>query len=219
MAGLKEVAERANVSLLTAYHALSNTSLVDDHTRQRIIDAAIHLGYRLNITIRDVADQAEVSIATVSYVLNNSAPVSAVTRQRVLDAVQALGYRPNRTARNLKANETRMIGYAWHDVPSGQMNAVLDRFIYCMALAAESYGYHVLTFALPAEDAVKTYEDLIHTSRVDGFIVSDTNRDDPRIHRLIEMNVPFAAFGRANEDWDFAYVDVDGRKGIEMAVK
>src|SRR5260370_30419744 len=108
MEGLKDVAERANVTLLTAYHALSNTAFIEDHTRQRIIDAAIHLDYRLNITIRDVADQAEGSIATLSYVLNNSAPVSAVTRQRVLDAVQALGYRPTLTPPTLHASETRM---------------------------------------------------------------------------------------------------------------
>ncbi len=219
MPSLKDVAAVAKVPLLTAYHALSNAEFVDDETRQTIIDAAIHIGYRLNITIRDVADQAGVSIATVSYVLNNSAPVSPPTRQRVLSAVSALGYRPNITARNLKANETRIIGYPWHDVPPGQMNTVLDRFVYCTALAAESYGYHVLTFTQPAVDAVRVYEELIHTSRVDGFIVSNTVRDDPRIRRLIDMGAPFVAFGRANEEWDFAYVDVDGRCGIRMAVE
>src|SRR5262245_6186252 len=148
MTTLKDVAETAKVPLLTAYHALSNAAFVEDTARQTVIDAAVHLRYRLNITIRDVADYAGVSIATVSFVLNDSAPVSVSTRQRVLAAVAELGYRPNITARNLKANETRMIGYAWPDVPPGQMNAVLDRFLYCMAQAAESYGYHVLTFTL-----------------------------------------------------------------------
>ncbi len=219
MPTLKDVADTAKVPLLTAYHALSNAAFVEDHTRQTIIDAALHLGYRLNITIRDVADYASVSIATVSYVLNDSAPVSAATRQRVLDAVDTLGYRPNITARNLKASETRMIGYAWHDAPPGQMNAVLDRFLYCMAQTAESYGYHVLTFTLSEDNAVKAYEKLIHINRVDGFVVSNTNRDDVRIRRLLQMGVPFVAFGRANEDWDFSYVDVDGRRGIQLAVE
>jgi DNA-binding LacI/PurR family transcriptional regulator len=217
--GLKDVAEQANVPMLTAYYVLSNTAFVEDRARQAVIDAAAHLGYRLNITIRDVADQAHVSIATVSYVLNNSVAVSAATRERVLDAVAALGYRPNITARNLKASQTRMIGYAWHDVMPGQVNPILDRFIYCMALAAESYGYHVLTFTQPAENAVQTYEELIHTNRVDGFVVSNTNRDDERIRRLLDMKIPFAAFGRANDDWEFSYVDVDGRCGIEEAVQ
>jgi DNA-binding LacI/PurR family transcriptional regulator len=218
MAGLKDVAAAAQVSMPTAYQALSNTAFVDDETRQQVIDAAIKLGYKLPVTIRDVADAAGVSTATVSYVLNNSAQISAVTRQRVLDAVNALGYRANSVARNLKTSATRMIGYAWHDVPAGQINAVLDRFIYSMALAAETCGYHVLTFTQPAKDVVKTYEELIHSNKVDGFIMSNTVRHDTRIRHLSAMKVPFAAFGRADAQWDFAYVDVDGRRGLELAV-
>src|SRR5260370_39492633 len=104
------------------------------------------------VKIKDVARAADVSIATVSYVLNNSAPGSDDTRQRVLDAIRRLGYRPNSTARNLKASETRLIGYAWHNVQQGQMKPILDRFIYQMARAAESHGYHVLTFTLSPTD-------------------------------------------------------------------
>ncbi len=111
------------------------------------------------VRIKDVAQAASVSIATVSYVLNNSAPVSDETRQRVMEAVNRLGYRPNITARNLKANETRMIGYAWHNVEQDQMNAVLERFIYRMALAAEANGYHVLTFTQSLDNPAQTYKD------------------------------------------------------------
>ncbi len=171
------------------------------------------------IKIKDVAQAAEVSIATVSYVLNNSAPVSNETRRRVLDAVERLGYRPNITARNLKASETRMIGYAWHNVLPGETNAVLDRFIYQMALAAEANRYHVLTFTQSPDDPVATYDELIRTSRVDGFILAGTDRNDERIRRLIDLDFPFAAFGRSNAEWDFPYVDVDGKVGICMAVE
>lgn len=171
------------------------------------------------VKIRDVAEASEVSIATVSYVLNNSAPVSEETRRRVLEAVKKLGYRPNITARNLKANETRMIGYAWHNVDPGQTNAVLDRFIYQMALAAEANGYHVLTFTQSPDAPALTYEDLIRTSRVDGFILAGTNQNDERIWRLMELGFPFVSFGRSNDNWDFPYVDVDVRAGIRMAVE
>src|SRR5215475_13589669 len=136
MAGLKDVAAAAHVSARTAYKALSNSDSLDDETRQQVIDAAIKLGYKLPVTIRDVADEAGVSTATISYVLNDSAQISEATRRRVLEVVDALGYRANSVARSLKTSATRMIGYAWHDVPAGQMNAVLDRFVYSMALAA-----------------------------------------------------------------------------------
>jgi DNA-binding LacI/PurR family transcriptional regulator len=33
----------------------------------------------------------------------------------------------------------------------------------------------------------------------------------------MEMRIPFVSFGRANDTWDFAYVDVDGRHGIRTA--
>src|SRR5579859_691579 len=221
MSALREVAQRANVSLLTAYNVLSNAHVasITNEIRQAVLDSASNLNYHLNITIKDVAAQAQVSIATVSYVLNNTVPVSAPTRERVLQAVEALNYRPNITARNLQASESRMLGYAWHEVPPGQMNPVMDRFIYCMALAAELAGYHVLTFTQPRKGENKAYEDLIRSNRVDGFVLSNLRANDKRIEHLIETGVPFAAFGRSNNHLDFPFVDVDGRYGIRACME
>lgn len=171
-------------------------------------------------TIKDVAKAAGVSIATVSYVLNNKdAGITENTRMQVLEAVRRVGYTPNVTARNLKASRSRLIGYAWHEVPVGQVNSVLDRFAYYLAQAAESAGYHMLTFTHPAQDAVQVYDDLIRTGRVDAFVLSDTNTNDPRIRFLIEQNFPFVSFGQANPDWDFCWVDTDGRAGVRAAVE
>ncbi len=219
MPTLKDVAQRSNVTLLTAYNALKNAEQVDSHTRQMVAQAAADLGYRLHITIRDVALLAEVSTATVSYVLNNSQPVGATTRERVLEAVTVLGYRPNSTARNLQASKTHLLGYAWYDLPPGVTNAVLDRFTFALATAVEARGYHLLTFAQPAVDLTLPFDELIKTNRVDGFVVINTNRNDPRIRHLIDIKFPFVAFGRANDAWNFPYVDVDGRRGIELATQ
>lgn len=171
-------------------------------------------------TIKDVAKEAGVSIATVSYVLNNKdAGITESTRRQVLEAVQRVGYTPNVTARNLKANRSRLIGYAWHEVPPGQVNSVLDQFAYSLAQAAEAAGYHMLTFTHPSGDAVKVYDDLIRTGRVDAFVLSDTNYNDPRIHFLIEQGFPFVSFGQANPEWDFYWVDTDGCTGVRQAVE
>ena len=88
------------------------------------------------VTIRDVAKDAGVSTATVSYVLNNSRPVAEATRLRVLASANRLGYRANITARNLKASETRLIGYSWLPSPPEQFNPILDKFLHAMAEAA-----------------------------------------------------------------------------------
>jgi DNA-binding LacI/PurR family transcriptional regulator len=171
-------------------------------------------------TIKDVAREAGVSIATVSYVLNNKRTFfSEGTRQQVLEAVERIGYTPNVTARNLKASQTRLIGYAWHEVPYGQINSVLDHFTYWLAQAAEAAGYHVLTFTHPLYDAVPVYEDLIKTQRVDGFVLAGTVADDERIRFLMQAEFPFVSFGRSNPEWDFPWVDTDGQRGVDEAVQ
>lgn len=173
-----------------------------------------------SVTIREVARRAGVSIATVSYVLNESAPISEETRARVMAAAAELGYRPSALARSLRVRQSHTIGYSWHHVPRDHWHPILDPFLYSMAQAAEAQGYHILTFAQPADgDPWRPYQELMLTGRVDGFILSETNRDDPRIRYLLDHDFPFVAFGRANEEWDFPYVDVDNAAGTRMAVK
>lgn len=171
-------------------------------------------------TIKDVAREAGVSIATVSYVLNNKpVSVSEETRRLVWEAVERIGYTPNITARNLRASQSRLIGYAWHEVPRDQINPVLDRFTYFLAQSAEAAGYHILTFTYPPLDPLPVYDDLIRTRRVDGFVVSGTNLDDPRIAYLIHQQVPFVSFGRSTSNWPFAWVDTDGMAGFRVATQ
>jgi DNA-binding LacI/PurR family transcriptional regulator len=170
------------------------------------------------VTIRDVARRAGVSTATVSYVLNDSRPVSAKTRERVLRAVEELGYRPSVIARGLQARESRMIGYSWRPVPPDQFNPILEKFLHSMAEAAVRHDYHVLTFPCPDPDnEVDVYREMVKSGRVDGFVLPNTNLNDRRIRHLQKVRFPFVAFGRANPDWDFTWVDVDGADGVRQA--
>jgi len=171
-------------------------------------------------TIKDVAKEAGVSIATVSYALNNRTDlVKEATRIHVLEIAKQMGYRPNVAARNLQSSKAGLIGYAWHNNPSESPNLVMDQFMYELSQAAESLNYHVLTFTHPTNDPVRVYEDLIRTGRVDGFVVADTEQDDPRIEFLIEQNFPFVSFGRSNPDWEFNWVDTSGKAGMQQATK
>mgnify|MGYP003564714452 CR=1 FL=1 len=171
-------------------------------------------------TIKDVARRANVSIATVSYVLNDSASISEATRARVLTAAAELGYRPSAIARGLRAQESRTIGYSWCQQPPDRWHPILGHFLYTMTQTVERQGYHILTFThSPRTEPWQAYAELIHTGRVDGFILSDTNEDDARIRYLMDNDIPFVSFGRANEEWDFPYVDMDGEAGIHQAVE
>jgi len=169
-------------------------------------------------TIKDVAREAGVSTATVSYVLNNTGTVSEATRQRVLEAVRKLNYRPSVIARGLQARESRIIGYTWRPLPPDQLNPILEQFLHSMGVAAARHGYHVLSFP-ESDDVVGAYQEMVESDRVDGFVLSNTNRDDPRIRYLMEVDFPFVAFGRANPEWDFPWVDVDGTAGVRQAVQ
>ncbi len=171
-------------------------------------------------TIKDVAKAASVSIATVSYVLNDTGAVSEATRQRVQQAVEELGYRPSVLARGLQSRQSKMIGYSWRPMPSNQFNPILEKFIHSMAEAAARHDYHVLPFPLAKQsDEVAPYREMLRSGRVDGFVLPNTNLDDGRIQYLIDVGFPFVAFGRANQDWDFSWVDVDGADGVRQAVE
>ena len=172
------------------------------------------------VTIRDVAKEAGVSTATVSYVLNDSRRVGDDTRERVIKAAHHLGYSANITARNLQASETRLIGYSWRPSPPDQFNPILDRFLQAIAEAAARHDYRILAFpTVNVQEELSAYEEMLRVGHVDGFILSNTNFDDERILALTRNNFPFVSFGRANEDWDFLWVDIDGTAGTLAATR
>ena len=169
------------------------------------------------VTLKEVAALAGVSYQTVSKVLNQQIQVSKETERRIFQAVDSLGYRPNQLARSMRSQRSHLIGYSWAPTPPDQVNPILDQFLQSMAQAAESAGYHLLAFPYhKGEQWVDAYRDLVDTKRVDGFVLSSVEFDDPRIRFLQERDFPFVAFGRSNPGWDFPFVDVDGGAGMRM---
>jgi DNA-binding LacI/PurR family transcriptional regulator len=170
------------------------------------------------VTLKDVAARAGVSYQTVSKVLNKQASVTAETEARIWEAIRELGYQPNVSARNLRTQSSNLIGYGWQRSIDSSPRPVLDQFLYNAAQRAEDDGYHMLAF-LSGDDMDATlalYRDVYARRQVEGFVLADTNDDDLRIQLLIEESIPFASFGRANDEWDFCWVDVDGRSGMRQ---
>ncbi len=173
------------------------------------------------VTLKEVASSAGVSYQTVSKVINHQVHISKETEARIWQAVRDLGYHPNYTARSLRSRRSFTIGYSWPPTPPDHANPILDQFLQSMFMAAEERGYYLLCFPYH-DDPVKmlaTYSELVNTSRVDGFILSSVEYDDPRILLLQESNSPFVAFGRSNPEMVFPWIDVDGGQGIYLAVK
>ncbi len=172
------------------------------------------------VTLKDVAAQAGVTYQTVSKVINGHARVLPATEARIRSASHALGYKPNHSARSLRAQRSLMIGYSWVPSRPGQFNHILDTFLSSMVQEAEAAGYHLLPFPYKEDsDQVNAYGELIDAGRVDGFVISSVNYDDPRVAFLQEHQFPFVTFGRAGPDAPNAFVDVDGAAGLYLATQ
>jgi DNA-binding LacI/PurR family transcriptional regulator len=175
----------------------------------------------MRITLKEVASRAGVSYQTVSKVINGQAQVSKETEERIWRVVKELGYRPNYTARSLRANRSFTIGYSWKPTPPSKPSPVLDQLLQSMLQAAAQNNYYLLSFPVETAtcDQVCMYRELIYTGRVDGFILSAIEYEDPRIKFLLDNSFPFVAFGRSSPDMSFPYIDVDGGTGLRLATE
>jgi len=176
---------------------------------------------RRRVTLKDVAASAGVSYQTVSKVINHQVQITKGTEARIWQAVEALNYRPNHTARALRSQRSFTIGYSWPPSPHDQANPILDQFLQSIFEAAEDRGYYLLCFPYHSDpqEHLATYNKLIDSGRVDGFILSSVEYQDPRILLLLERSFPFVAFGRSDPELHFPWIDVDGAAGIAMVVQ
>ncbi len=172
-------------------------------------------------TLADVAQRAGVSRQTVSNALNNPDLLRPDTLARVQAAVAELGYSPNRAARNLRTRTSSLIGMRMTPVQEGTANAAMDRFTHSVVEASERLGYHLLLFPGDDRDPVIGYDNLLRSTAVDAFVVTDTWLGSPQVAWLEAQRAPFVAFGRP---WDSAqhahpWVDVDGAAGTRLATE
>ena len=70
-----------------------------------------------------------------------------------------------------------------------------------------------------AEDELPAYDDLLRSTAVDAFVVTDTYLGNPQAAWLNDRRAPFVAFGRPWNDpaARHPWVDVDGAAGGDMA--
>lgn len=173
-------------------------------------------------TLADVAERAGVSRQTVSNAVNNPDLLRAETLLRVQEAVEELGYQPNRAARNLRTRASHLIGLRMSPVQEGTANAAMDRFVHSLVWTSREAGYHVLLFSGEGPDPLEGYDDLLRSTAVDAFVVTDTYLGNPQTTWLRDRRAPFVAFGRPWDDDPTAqhpWVDVDGAAGTELATR
>jgi DNA-binding LacI/PurR family transcriptional regulator len=171
-------------------------------------------------TLDDVAREARVSRQTVSNVINAPERVSEPTRLETEAAIERLGYRSNSIARNLRQRSSRTIGYRVPPAQRGAIHPVLDRFLHALTAAARAQGNSVLLFVPDEENGEATvHEEMLRTNAVDGLVLTDTTRNDPRIEFLASQGLPFVSFGRTELSIPHSWVDIDGASGTRAAVR
>ena len=172
-------------------------------------------------TLMDVAAAAGVSRQTVSNVINYPDRVAPETRDAVAREIERLGFRPNKAARALRRRKADALGIQVNSIGERRLGNILDPFLVELTVAARRHGIHIVTFAVdPNDDPLVEYEHLLEVQMVDGFVLTNTRRHDPRPIWLTASGVPFVSFGRVWDDPTFTtWVDVDGFAGVSVGVR
>ena len=171
--------------------------------------------------IRDLARHLDISIGTVSRALNDKADVNPQTRERVREAAAKLGYSPNQSGRSLRRGKTDLVGVI---IPVGRESALINSvFLSVLDGLRRNLSERRLDLAifLQAQDAdiFGSLRRLTERGLVDGVIITNTLRIDPRIDYLLERRRPFVAFGRSLSSGAHPWVDPDFAGAVEGAVE
>ncbi len=162
-----------------------------------------------------------MSRQTVSNVVNSRGRVGAGTRDRVRGAIDRLDYHPHRGARSMRSRRTRQIAHPMRRTELAPGNVVMLDFIQSLVAAAARHGQHVLLGAAPddgPDDGLADIDALVRSGSVDGFLLTDIVRRDPRVDLLTRARMPFAAFGRTDPDQPQTWVDIDNEAAIGSVV-
>ena len=172
-------------------------------------------------TLASVAALAGVSRQTVSNALNNPDLLRPDTLERVLAVIAEVGYTPNRAARQLRGGSSHLIGLRFEPAQEGTANALMDRFTHTLVDTMRSTGHHVLLFSGDPGDPLDGFDDLLRSTAVDAFVLTDTYDRAHQAAWLAERDVPFVAFGRpwADPEATHPWVDVAGRPGVAQGVQ
>ncbi len=167
------------------------------------------------VTIRDVARRLDLSVTTVSRALAGYDDVAETTRQRVITAAREMGYMPQYAARQLRRQRTETIGIVFPTMGTRFSDPFFGEFMAGVGDEASRRNYDLLVSVAPAGISEQdTYQRLVNSRRVDGFVLARMRIEDWRISYLLHEEVPFVSFGRSETDEKAPHIGVDGCAGI-----
>lgn len=174
----------------------------------------------MGVTLKDIAKATGKSITTVSRALNDYDEVSPATKEIVRRVAAELGYVPNIMAQRLQKQNTDTIGLIIPTFGPRFSDPFFSELLAGVGNRAAQLGYDLLVSTrAPGEKEIEAYRAAVQGRRVDGFVLVRTRRTDARVEFLQKAKVPFVAFGRAEDNIDFPYVDEDGIYGMRLITR
>jgi LacI family transcriptional regulator len=173
------------------------------------------------VTLKDLAAKLDLSITTVSRALAGYGDVAESTRRRVLQAAEEMGYVPDVTARRLRKGRTDTIGFVMPTPGPRYSDPFFSELLNGIGNEAAKHNFDLLVSTHPPDTPEEqvAYRRMVEGRLVDGLLVVRTRMQDQRITYLSKIGFPFVSFGRSDLDLDFAYVDEDGCRGLEMVTQ
>ncbi|MEN3310584.1 MAG: hypothetical protein V7603_6786 [Micromonosporaceae bacterium] len=148
-------------------------------------------------TIADIARAAGVSKGAVSYALNGRPGVSENTRRRILAIAAEYDWHPSSAARALSDGRAGALGLVV-DRPA-RILGIESFFMQLISgiestLSANSVGL-LLQVTVDQSNEMEAYRRWWAQRRVDGVILVDLRRDDPRVGLMEELRMPAVVIG------------------------
>ena len=167
-------------------------------------------------TMRDVAKATGFSVNTVSRALSDKPDVNEETRKTIVEAATKMGYRPNKLARSLRSKKTHTIGVIVADIANPYFGALVK------GVEKEARKRHYSVILLNTDEDYERESEAIQVvleERVDGIIISPTQKETGTVKNLLQLGIPFVLFGRRFSDLETNYVVTDDVHGGFLATE
>jgi DNA-binding LacI/PurR family transcriptional regulator len=172
-------------------------------------------------TLKDLATRLGISESAASFALNGRPGVSEQTRQRVLALAKELQWAPHHAARTLSGITSMTVGFVLtRDVQEFGMESFYLRLLTGAQAVLSDRGYALLfqmTHSVDEELAV--LRRWSEERRVEGVIISDLRRGDPRPAHLRELGLPAVLAGGPDPKRLLPCVTVDDGVAIRLLVE
>jgi LacI family transcriptional regulator len=170
------------------------------------------------VKLQDVADRAGVSAKTVSRVVNREPQVRASTREKVLRVIEELHFRPNKSAQSLAADRSLLIGLLYDNPSPAYITGLQEGVL----RACDQFGYGLVIQPCDHRDAgmIKTLQDLLVSTRMDGVVLSPPFTENQEIFALLdEYQTPFALISPLDQSQTRPLVFTDDVAAAKQAMR